>query len=76
MIGWCIANRQPRIAMDVGEEAIRFSRVVKRYDERVLLVGGYLDLAKKSLGAKHGGARLRSVYSDGYWIGDLGITIR
>jgi GAF domain-containing protein len=25
MIGWCIANRQPRIAMDVGEEAIRFN---------------------------------------------------
>jgi len=25
MIGWCIANRQPRIALDVGEEAVRFS---------------------------------------------------
>ncbi len=24
MIGWCIANRQPRIALDVGEEAVRF----------------------------------------------------
>jgi len=25
MIGWCIANRQARIALDVGEEAVRFS---------------------------------------------------
>lgn len=25
MIGWCVANRQPRIALDVGEEAVRFS---------------------------------------------------
>ena len=25
MIGWCIANRQPRIALDVGEEAVRFN---------------------------------------------------
>lgn len=25
MIGWCTANRQPRIALDVGEEAVRFS---------------------------------------------------
>jgi PAS domain S-box-containing protein len=24
MIGWCIANKQPRIALDVGEEAVRF----------------------------------------------------
>ncbi len=24
MIGWCIANRQARIALDVGEEAVRF----------------------------------------------------
>lgn len=24
MIGWCIANAQPRIALDVGEEAVRF----------------------------------------------------
>ncbi|MBC7225968.1 MAG: GAF domain-containing protein [Thermoflexales bacterium] len=24
MIGWCIANRQPRIALDVGAEAVRF----------------------------------------------------
>ncbi|RME37692.1 MAG: GAF domain-containing protein, partial [Thermoflexia bacterium] len=24
MIGWCIANRQPRIALDVGEDAVRF----------------------------------------------------
>jgi signal transduction histidine kinase/DNA-binding response OmpR family regulator/putative methionine-R-sulfoxide reductase with GAF domain len=24
MIGWCIANSQPRIALDVGQEAIRF----------------------------------------------------
>ncbi|MCS7179684.1 MAG: GAF domain-containing protein, partial [Anaerolineae bacterium] len=24
MIGWCIANRQPRIALDVGTEAVRF----------------------------------------------------
>jgi PAS domain S-box-containing protein len=25
MVGWCIANRQPRIALDVGEEAVRFN---------------------------------------------------
>jgi GAF domain-containing protein len=25
MIGWCITNRQPRIALDVGAEAIRFN---------------------------------------------------
>jgi PAS domain S-box-containing protein len=25
MIGWCIANQQARIALDVGEEAVRFS---------------------------------------------------
>ncbi len=25
MIGWCVANRQPRIALDVGDEAVRFS---------------------------------------------------
>jgi len=25
MVGWCIANRQARIALDVGEEAVRFS---------------------------------------------------
>ncbi len=25
MIGWAIANRQPRIALDVGEEAVRFN---------------------------------------------------
>ncbi len=25
MIGWCISNRRPRIAMDVGEEAVRFA---------------------------------------------------
>ena len=25
MIGWCIANRQARIALDVGEEAVRFN---------------------------------------------------
>jgi len=25
MIGWCIAHRQARIALDVGEEAVRFS---------------------------------------------------
>jgi len=24
MVGWCIANRQARIALDVGEEAVRF----------------------------------------------------
>jgi PAS domain S-box-containing protein len=24
MIGWCVANREPRIALDVGEEAVRF----------------------------------------------------
>jgi PAS domain S-box-containing protein len=24
MIGWCIAHRQPRIALDVGEDAVRF----------------------------------------------------
>lgn len=25
MIGWCVANRQPRIALDVGDEAVRFN---------------------------------------------------
>lgn len=25
MIGWCIANRKPRIALDVGEDAVRFA---------------------------------------------------
>jgi GAF domain-containing protein len=25
MIGWCIANRSPRIALDVGNEAVRFN---------------------------------------------------
>lgn len=25
MVGWCIANRKPRIALDVGEEAVRFN---------------------------------------------------
>ncbi|HVP20371.1 MAG TPA: GAF domain-containing protein [Anaerolineaceae bacterium] len=25
MIGWCIANRAPRIALDVGKEAVRFN---------------------------------------------------
>ncbi len=25
MIGWCIANRQPRIALDVGKEPVRFN---------------------------------------------------
>lgn len=25
MVGWCIANRQPRIALDVGTEAVRFN---------------------------------------------------
>lgn len=25
MVGWCIANRQARIALDVGEEAVRFN---------------------------------------------------
>ena len=25
MIGWCISNRQPRIALDVGEDAVRFA---------------------------------------------------
>jgi GAF domain-containing protein len=25
MIGWCTSNRQPRIALDVGEEAVRFN---------------------------------------------------
>ena len=25
MIGWCVANRKPRIALDIGEEAIRFT---------------------------------------------------
>ncbi len=25
MIGWCTANRQPRIALDVGQEAVRFN---------------------------------------------------
>ncbi len=25
MIGWCISNRQPRIAMDVGDEPVRFA---------------------------------------------------
>jgi len=24
MIGWCVANAQPRVALDVGQEAIRF----------------------------------------------------
>lgn len=24
MIGWCIANKKPRIALDVGEDAVRF----------------------------------------------------
>jgi PAS domain S-box-containing protein len=24
MIGWCVANKQPRIALDVGEEAVHF----------------------------------------------------
>jgi len=24
MIGWCIANKRPRIALDTGEEAVRF----------------------------------------------------
>ncbi len=28
MVGWCIANRQPRIALDVGEEAVRFNNPV------------------------------------------------
>lgn len=28
------------------------------------------------LGAKRGGARIRGLYSDGYWMGDLGITLR
>ena len=23
MIGWCVANKQARIALDVGEEAVR-----------------------------------------------------
>lgn len=32
--------------------------------------------AELRLGARRGGARIRSLYSDGYWIGDLGITIR
>jgi hypothetical protein len=32
--------------------------------------------AELRLGAKRGGARFRSVYSDGYWIGDVGITLR
>jgi len=25
MVGWCVANRQARIALDVGEDAVRFS---------------------------------------------------
>jgi len=25
MIGWCIANKQARVVLDVGEEAVRFS---------------------------------------------------
>ncbi len=25
MIGWCLSNRQPRIAMDVGDEPVRFA---------------------------------------------------
>jgi len=25
MIGWCVANRKPRIALDVGAEAVRFN---------------------------------------------------
>lgn len=25
MIGWCTVNRQPRIALDIGEEAVRFN---------------------------------------------------
>ncbi len=25
MVGWCIQNRQPRIALDVGEDAVRFN---------------------------------------------------
>jgi hypothetical protein len=32
--------------------------------------------AEFRLGAKRGGARFRGLYSDGYWIGDLGITLR
>ena len=28
MIGWCIANRSPRIAQDVGSEAVRFNNPV------------------------------------------------
>jgi GAF domain-containing protein len=24
MVGWCVANKQARIALDVGEEAVRF----------------------------------------------------
>ncbi len=28
MVGWAIANRQPRIALDVGEEAVRFNNPV------------------------------------------------
>jgi GAF domain-containing protein len=28
MIGWCVANAQPRIALDVGEEAIHFDNPV------------------------------------------------
>lgn len=28
MVGWAIANRQPRIALDIGEEAVRFNNPV------------------------------------------------
>ena len=28
MIGWCIANRTPRVALDVGDEAVRFNNPV------------------------------------------------
>jgi len=37
MIGWCIANKQARIALDVGEEAVRF--------ENPLLPGTHSEMA-------------------------------
>lgn len=31
MIGWCISNRKPRIALDVGSEAVRFNNPILPY---------------------------------------------
>ncbi len=61
MIGWCIANRKPRIALDVGREAVRFENpdlpLTRSELALPLLVGASGDTTSDSFGRSESAAR-------------------